>query len=121
MSTTTQSTFDVAAHARAVTERDAEATLRSYADDAVIEVVDREHPPSSPLRISGREAIRAHVSDVAARDMKHSVRHAIGGGDSASLWIDCEYPDGTRVRCAGVLQTRDGKIVREDVLQEWDS
>ena len=117
----TSSHFDAATLRRAYQDRDASLLTPLYADDAVIEIVDREHPPSTPLRYSGREEIRAHVEDVASRDMSHSVRHALSDGDSASLWIDCEYPDGTRVRCAGAIELRDGKIVHEDVVQEWDS
>jgi hypothetical protein len=118
--TTTGTTFDIAALGRSVQERDAEARLAFYAHDAVVEIVDREHPPSSPQRITGTDALRAYVEDVAARDMTHTVRHALTDGETASLWIDCRYPDGTQVRCAGAISLRDGKVVREDVVQEWD-
>jgi len=118
--TTTGSTFDLAALGRTLETGDVEGRLAYYADDAVIEIVDRDHPPSTPLRISGSDAIRAFVEDVLGRDMTHAVRHALTDGDSASLWIDCQYPDGTRVRCAGVLELSDGKILREDIVQEWD-
>ena len=118
--TTTGITFDLTALGRTVQQRDAAGRLAFYADDAVIEIVDREHPPSAPLRYSGVEEIRGYVEDVAARDMTHSVRHALSDGDTAALWVDCEYPDGTRVRCAGAIEVRDGKITHEDVVQEWD-
>jgi ketosteroid isomerase-like protein len=121
MSTTTSNTtIDLDALGRAIEERDAARQLAHFADDAVIEVVDRDHPPSSPLRVSGRDAIQAYLEDVCARDMTHAVHHAIAGGEGASLWVDCAYPDGTRVRCAGALVVRDGKVVRQDVVQHWD-
>src|SRR6476661_1826206 len=63
--TTTGTTFDLAALGRTVQERDAAGRLAFYADDAVIEIVDREHPPSAPLRYSGVEEIRGYVEDVA--------------------------------------------------------
>ena len=91
-----------------------------YADDAIIEIVDSEHPPSAPLRFSGLEEIRGYVEDVAGRDMTHSVRHALTTDEGAAIWVDCQYPDGTRVRCAGAIEVRDGKITHEDVVQEWD-
>jgi ketosteroid isomerase-like protein len=121
MSTTTSnSTIDLGSLGRAIEARDAQAQLASYADDAVIEVVDRDNPPSNPLRIEGRDAIRAYLEEVTGRDMTHSVHHALADGDRASLWVDCAYPDGTRVRCAGAVSLRDGKIVKQDVVQEWD-
>jgi ketosteroid isomerase-like protein len=120
MSTTTSTTIDLDALGRAIEERDASGQLARYADDAVIEVVDRDHPPSSPLRVSGRDAIQSYLEDVYGRDMTHSVRHVFQNGDKASMWIDCAYPDGTQVRCACALVVRDGKIARQDVVQEWD-
>jgi ketosteroid isomerase-like protein len=118
--TTTGTTFDLARLGQAIEERDAAGQLALYADDAVIEIVDREHPPSDPQRIPGADAIRAYLENLTARDMTHTIRHALTDGDSASLWVDCQYPDGTRVRCAGALELREGKIVRQDVVQGWD-
>jgi ketosteroid isomerase-like protein len=121
MSTTTSTTnLDLDALGRAIESRDAHAQLAHYADDAVIEVVDRDHPPSTPLRIEGRDAVRAYLEDVYGRDIAHTVRHVFEADGKASMWIDCAYPDGTQVRCACALVVRDGKIARQDVVQEWD-
>ena len=120
MSTTTSNTLDLGALGRAIEGRDAQTQLASYADDAVIEVVDRDHPPSNPERIEGTDAVRAYLEDVYGRDMTHSVRHALSDGDRASLWTDCAYADGIRVRCACAISLRGGKFVRQDVVQEWD-
>lgn len=48
MSTTTTTTgaFDVEAFRRAIHERDAEAQLALYAQDAEIVTIDRTHPPA---------------------------------------------------------------------------
>jgi hypothetical protein len=35
------------------------------------------------------------------------------GTDAIGYTIHCEYPDGTKVLCAGVAELRDGKIARE--------
>jgi ketosteroid isomerase-like protein len=121
MTTTSTTTLDLDAIGRAVVERDAAARLAHYADDAVVEVVDSEHPPSNPQRFRGRDAIRDYVEDIAARDMTHTIRSALAAGDQAAVVIDCQYADGTRVRCSGLLEGRDGKIVREEVVQAWDS
>jgi ketosteroid isomerase-like protein len=119
--TTTNTKLDLQALGRSVEERDAAARLSHYADDAVVEVVDSEHPPSNPQTFRGREEIRGFVEDVAGRDMSHAVRSALADGDSAAIVVDCKYPDGSQVRCHGMLQTRDGKIVREEIVQAWDA
>lgn len=119
--TTTNTELDLDGLKRSVEERDAEARMAQYADDAIVEIVDSEHPPSDPLRFSGLDEIRGYVEDVTGRDMTHSVRRALPTDEGAAIWVDCQYPDGTRVRCAGALEVRDGKIVREDVVQAWDS
>ena len=67
--TTSTTTFDVGALRRAYAEGDPAALLRLYAEDAEIELVDARNTPSRPLRLRGREAIRAHFEDVLARDM----------------------------------------------------
>lgn len=48
---------------RATEQRDAEQLLTAYADDAVVRVLDRSHPPRTPLVISGREAIQSWLRD----------------------------------------------------------
>ena len=122
MTTPTSSTtpLDLDALGRAIEQRDADGQLRHFAEDAVIEIVDREHPPSNPQRISGRAEIRAYLEDLTRRDMTHTVRHALADDDAAALWVDCLYADGTRVKCAGAFVVREGRIVRQDVVQEWD-
>jgi ketosteroid isomerase-like protein len=80
MSATTDPGLDLAALRRAVEERDAAAQAANYAQDAVIEAVDHEHPPSRPRVISGRDAIAAHYAEVCARDMTHRVLSATGDG-----------------------------------------
>ncbi|MEA2479713.1 MAG: hypothetical protein QOJ07_1635 [Thermoleophilaceae bacterium] len=118
MSTATH--FDTAALKRAIEERDASAQLAMFADDAEVTVVDKENPPSSPLRISGRDAIREYLEDVAGRDMTHRVHGLVADGDHAAYSIDCRYPDGSRVLCMAALELRDGRIARQSGVQAWD-
>jgi len=119
MSTTTEQ-LDLGALRRAIESRDAAAQVAMFADDAEMVVVDKDHPPSDPQRVVGIEAIRAAIEDVCARDMTHEVTHAIAGPDGAAYTLACRYPDGTRVFCATLLQTRGGKIVRQEGAQAWD-
>ncbi|MCW3063145.1 MAG: nuclear transport factor 2 family protein [Solirubrobacterales bacterium] len=121
MPATTSHGLDLDALRRAVEERDAAAQASNYAEDAVVESVDHEHPPSRPLTLRGREQIAAHLADVCARDMTHRVIGAVGDDEHAAYQVACEYPDGTRVLCSTLVELRDGRIVRERWVQAWDS
>ena len=122
MSTTTTSTaLDIEALARAIEQRDAEGQLAAYADDAVLTVVDSDHPPSRPTMLRGRDAIAAHLRDVCRRDLTHRVEHAVAAGDRAALTVACEYPDGTRVLCAATLVLDGGRVTRQRTVQAWDA
>jgi ketosteroid isomerase-like protein len=106
---------------QAFARRDAAALAGLYADDAEIEIVDAQHQPSSPQRLKGRDAIRAHLDDVMGRDMTHEVDIVVVGGDAVGYSLRCTYADGTRVVCAATAQLADGKIAREVGVQAWDS
>jgi len=114
-------TLDGAALRRAFSDRDAETLTSLYADDATIEVADAQTTPSRPLKVEGREAIRAYFDDVFARDMTHEVDTVAIGGDSAGFSVRCAYPDGTLVVCVATAHLRDGAIVRQLTAQAWDS
>lgn len=107
--------------ARAIESRDAEAQLAAYADDAVLENIDAEHPPSNPVVLRGRDEIATLLRDTAARDMEHRVTEAFIAGDKGALRVDCRYPDGTQVACLATLDLRDGLITRQRQVQTWDS
>src|SRR3954452_7983696 len=114
------STPDVQALTTAVESRDF-ATLTSwYEPDAVLTTVDRDHPPTNPLVLKGREAIGAHFEDVCTRDMTHEVRDAVITADALAYTQHCRYPDGTRVVCATVARLSTRGITRQTVVQAWD-
>jgi hypothetical protein len=101
--------------------RDIEAMLNMYADDAEIRVVDQQHTPSSPQIMHDRDQIRAFLSDIYGRDMTHHVDHMVAGDGNVSFSQRCEYPDGSRVLASTVLDVDAGRIVRQEVVQAWDS
>jgi ketosteroid isomerase-like protein len=120
MSTTT-TTFDTEALRRGIEERDA-ATLRAlYAPDAEMTVVDRNAPPSSPRVLRGRTAIGEYLDEACGRDMTHRLERVVVSGDTAAFTQACRYPDGTRVLCLAMLDLRDGLIVSQTAVQEWDA
>ena len=118
--TTPTTTLDPAALRRGIEARDAAGLLDLYAPEATIEIVDEAHRPSAPLRLEGRDAIAAHLSDVYGRDMEHRVEIVAAGADALGYTVRCVYADGAVVRCVAVAEVRDGRIVREVGAQAWD-
>lgn len=121
MSATTGETFDLAALRRGVEQRDLNALLGLYADDAEISIVDQRHTPSHPQVLKGREAIRAMLSDIVGREMTHRLDHVATGDGTVSYVERCAYPDGTKVLATSVLDIADGRIVRQEEVQAWDA
>ena len=121
MTTIPTSTIDAAALRRAFSDRDAEALLAFYADDATVELVDAQNTPSNPRRIEGREALRAHLEDVFSREMSHELDLVAASPDALGYSLRCRYADGMRVVCAATAEVRDGQIVREVGVQAWDA
>jgi hypothetical protein len=121
MSTTqlTQS-FDAGALRRGIEERDAATLMALYAEDAELQVVDRNAQPSHPLIIRGQAAIGEYFADVCGRDMTHTVDRLVVGPDGAAFIQSCRYPSGASVRCVAVLDLRDGLITRQSGVQAWD-
>ena len=117
----TPTTLDGAALRRAFSDRDGAALTALYADDATIEVADAQNTPSAPLKVEGRDAIRAYFEDIFARDMTHEVDRVAITGDSAGFSVRCVYPDGLRVLCVATAEVSDGLIVRQLSAQAWDS
>jgi ketosteroid isomerase-like protein len=105
---------------RAGEQRDPDAMLELYADDAEVRIVDRNTPPSSPRVLRGKEEIAEYLRDVFGRDMTHTIENEVAGEDRVAFNVACEYPDGTRVLAAQNLEVRDGKIVREVEVVAWD-
>jgi ketosteroid isomerase-like protein len=63
----------VAALKRAIEGRKALALAGLYADDAVVQVIDRDNPPSKPRHLQGKSEIASYFEDVCGRDMTHKV------------------------------------------------
>jgi hypothetical protein len=120
MSSSAVDVFDLSGFCRAVEQRDAEGQVRAYASDAVVTIADRITQPGAPRVLRGREAIQAWVDDTCAREMTHTVQHAVRDENGAAFTNACRYPDGTNVLCATVLELAGGQITRQTVVQAWD-
>jgi ketosteroid isomerase-like protein len=113
-------TFDFEDLRRAQEQRDLDAMLDFYAEDAEIRIVNRNTPPSSPYMLRGKEEIAEYLRDVFGRDMSHSIENEVVGKDRFAFNVACEYPDGTRVLASENVEVRDGKIVSQVEVVAWD-
>jgi hypothetical protein len=105
---------------RAIEGRKASALAGLYADDAIVQVIDRDNPPSNPRSLKGRAAIAAYFADVCGRDMTHKVEAGVAMGNRLAFTQSCAYPDGTKVYCSAMIDLKGGKIARQVVVQAWD-
>ncbi|WP_207484028.1 nuclear transport factor 2 family protein [Arenibaculum pallidiluteum] len=112
--------FDFTTLRRALEESDAATLAELYDEDAEMLVVDRNRPPSAPMRLNGKEAIAAFWRDVCGRDMTHKVGHEVVGPDRVAFIEECAYSDGCHVMSAMTLDLRDRHIVRHLTVQAWD-
>lgn len=119
--TTTSSIFDIDGLTRAIETRDADGVLARYHDDAVLTVLDRDHPPAAPAVYAGADQIGAFYRDVCGRDIEHQVRDAVTTADGVAYTEHCRYPDGLGVVCVTVATTQDGKIRTQTAVQVWDN
>ena len=109
-----------AAIKQAIEGRDGEMLAGFYADDAVVEIIDRNNPPSKPRVVKGKTAIATFWDDICGRAMTHRVDVSIAEGNRLAFTQACAYPDGAKVFCAALVELKQGKIARQTVVQAWD-
>jgi len=105
---------------QAIETRNGKALAGFYRDDAVLNVIDRNNPPSRPREIRGRAAIATFWDDICSRAITHNVETTIAEGDRLAFTQACAYPDGAKVFAAATIDLKDGKIARQTVVQAWD-
>src|SRR5690349_4664256 len=108
MAETIPAPFDFVRLSRALEQSDAAVLAELYADDAEMVIVDRDRPPSAPMRLEGKNAIGAFWHDVCSREMTHRVGHEVVGSDRVAFVEECAYPDGCNVLSAMTLDLRNG-------------
>lgn len=118
MTTTAGFQFDTLR--RAIETSDFQALIGLYAENAEYRIVDRRNTPSRPLELKGKPAIAKYLEDVCGRAMTHKLEDELSDGNKLAYTEACEYPDGTRVFCAAVLEVKNGKIARQTNVQAWD-
>lgn len=92
-----------------------------YSDSAEIRVVDKDHPPSNPMLLRGKDAISGFFRDICGRDMKHKVESQVVGDHAIGITESCQYSSGMRVLSTSTAELEGDKIVRETLVQAWDA
>ncbi|MFL6028027.1 MAG: nuclear transport factor 2 family protein [Friedmanniella sp.] len=105
----------------AIESRDAEAVSAWYAHDAVLTIVDRDHPPADPTVYRGREEIGSYFAIICGRNIQHAVDNLIATEDGLAYTQRCRYPEGAGVVCNAVAHLTDGRISTQTVVQAWDA
>jgi hypothetical protein len=118
---TTPVTPDITDLTAAIERRDADAIVGWYGEDAVLNVLDKDHPPAAPAQYRGLNAIGAYYRDVCGRNLDHQVRDALCTPTGLAFTQHCRYPDGTGVLCSTTAVLREGKIQQQTAVQVWDS
>jgi hypothetical protein len=117
----TTTTPDLSALQQAIETRDAAGVVAWYTDDAVITLVDRDHPPVNPTILTGTAEISAYYTDVCGRNINHRLDQLVVDATGLAYVQLCRYPDGVRVTCATVAELRGGRISRQTIVQAWDT
>jgi hypothetical protein len=105
----------------AVEDRDAETLKSFYAPNAVLTIIDSENPPSKPRVVQGAAEIGAFLEDVYSRDMTHTLEMGVSDGKVLAFIQGCRYSDGTRVTASNIAEVGPSGIVRQTIVQAWDS
>jgi hypothetical protein len=116
----TISELDFEALRQAAEHHDAEALANLYTQEAEVRIVNRETPPSSPHVLRGREQIARYLRDACGREITSRIEDEVVGEERVAFNEACQYPDGTRVMSATILEVKDGKIVRQMSVEAWD-
>ena len=113
-------TFSLEVFASAIQERDADRIIAAYAPDAIVHLLDPDHPPQSPRTLTGRAALASWIRDICSPDVTHRVVDLVDAGDMVSFTDQARYRPGTQEWSISVAAIDDGLIVRQRMLSVWD-
>jgi hypothetical protein len=105
---------------KAVETRDAKSLKALYATDAVLTIIDTDHPPSKPRTIKGADKIGAFLEEVYGRDMTHKLDDGFVDDKHLAFVEGCSYPDGTHVIASAMAELGPKGIVKQTIVQAWD-
>jgi ketosteroid isomerase-like protein len=112
--------FDFPAFKRAFEAQDVEAWLAFFAPDAEWWEYRPDAPPRSPIKMVGREAIRAKLASVAGLGIEQAISDEVIGEERIAFAFWVAEPDGGHLIEHVILHLADGKIARQVDVEAWD-
>ena len=73
-------TLSVTSLKRAIEGRRESALASLYANEAIVQLIDRDNPPSRPRSLKGKGVIASCFEDVCGRDMTHEIEAGVSMG-----------------------------------------
>ena len=105
----------------AVEGRDAGLLKSFYDENAILTIIDADHPPSHPKILTGAKAIGAFLDDVCSRGMTHTLDIGVLDKDKLAFVEGCQYRDsGARVVSSSVAELGPYGIIKQTIIQAWD-
>lgn len=104
----------------AIEHCDLNLLLDCYTGDAEVRIIDRDHPPSAPLDLYGKDAIREHYQRECEGGQHHHVDQTVVSDEHITITESTLYPDGRRAMAIEVYALDNGKVFRQTVMQTWD-
>jgi ketosteroid isomerase-like protein len=113
-------TFDFPAFKCAFEAQDVEAWLAFFAPDAEWWEYRPDAPPRSPIKMVGREAIRAKMTYVAGADMEMEISDEVISEERIAFAFWVTRADGRQLIEHTILHLAEGKIARQVDVEMWD-
>ena len=113
-------TFDFPAFKRAFEAQDVEAWLAFFAPDAEWWEYRPDAPPRAPIKMVGREAIRAKMTRVAGYGLEQSISDEVIGEERTAFAFLVTWPDGRHYIEHVILHLAGGRIARQVDVEIWD-
>lgn len=113
-------TFDFPAFKRGFEAQDVEVWLAFFAPDAEWWEYRPDAPPRSPIRMVGREAIRAKLTRVVGYGLEQVISDEVIGEERIAFAFLVTMPDGRHLIEHVILHLANGKIARQVDVEAWD-
>jgi ketosteroid isomerase-like protein len=112
--------FDAGELRHALEDKDLDAMLALFTDDAEYRMVSKTSPPSSPRVLRGRDEIGELMRDIFSRDLSHELQNVVVESDHVAFEDLCTYADGSKVVGISMADLVNGRISRITDVQAWD-
>jgi ketosteroid isomerase-like protein len=112
--------FDYQGFRRAFCEKDVEAWLAFFTEDAKWIEYRHTKPPRDPNVMRGRDEIEAHLRLVADGPLEFELSDEVLGDERAAFRVMCTLPGGRRIIEHVIVELEDGLIARQVDVEAWD-